>query len=151
MATNRIKLSDLSDKDRQLIMSGRSKANSRNGNASKAGEKQSKHRNIKTTVDAIVFDSRLEAKRYSILRLLEKSGTIKDLKLQESFDIIVNGEKICSYKADFVYMNSKDEMVVEDAKGTRTPVYKLKKKLMKAVLGIDIKEVFRENVSDYFE
>jgi hypothetical protein len=44
------------------------------------------------------------------------------------------------YKADFVveYPDGREE--VEDAKGYRTAVYRLKKRLMKS-LGIEVKEV----------
>ena len=43
------------------------------------------------------------------------------------------------YKADFRYIE-KGETVVEDVKGMRTPVYNLKRHLMKAVHGIEIRE-----------
>lgn len=96
----------------------------------------------KTTIDGIVFDSAWEARRYSELKVLEKSKQISGLELQVPFLLEVNGLKICNYKADFVYYQG-GEMVVEDAKGVKTPEYKLKKKLMKAVHGIEIKETFR--------
>ena len=55
---------------------------------------------------------------------------------------MVNDQKICKYVADFRY-NKVDEYgsleeVVEDAKGVETAEFKLKKKLMKAVHGIEI-------------
>lgn len=49
--------------------------------------------------------------------------------------------KVCVYVADFVYLDLFDgKEIVEDAKGYRTAIYKLKKKLMKAVHSIDIFE-----------
>jgi len=101
---------------------------------------RSKYRNIKTVVDGIKFDSKKEAKRYQELKLLEKAGEITDLELQPRFNLIVNGKKICAYIADFRY-TSRDKTIIEDVKGMRTPIYKLKKKLMKACLDIDIEEV----------
>jgi hypothetical protein len=53
--------------------------------------------------------------------------------------LAVNGIAICRYRADFVYVES-GKRIVEDTKGMRTDVYKLKKKMMLAILGIDIKE-----------
>ena len=86
------------------------------------------------------FDSRREARRHEELRLLEKAKDIADLKKQTPFRIEINGELVCTYKADFTYLKA-GVLVVEDAKGCKTPVYRLKKKLMKAVHGIDIIEV----------
>ena len=99
-----------------------------------------KYRNIKTEIDGIVFDSRKEANRYAELKLLEKAKQIYTLKLQPSFPIVINGQKICTYKADFQYFeNYKD--VVEDVKGFRTALYRWKKKHVEAQLGIVITEI----------
>lgn len=94
---------------------------------------------IKTKVDGIEFHSRSEAQRYAELKLLEIAGEIRDLELQPRFDLIVNGIKICKYYADFRYWDiKKRELIIEDRKGVRTVVFNLKKKLMKACLGLDI-------------
>lgn len=99
-----------------------------------------KYRNKKTVVDGITFDSQKEAKRYGELKLLEHAGVITDLQLQPPFKLEVHGVKICTYRADFRYTeNGKD--VVEDVKGVLTPVYRIKKKLMFAIYGIEIKEI----------
>lgn len=108
----------------------------------KGAQRNSKFNAKKTVVDGITFDSVWESKRYSQLKIMEKSGEIEDLQLQVPFALEVNGIKVCDYKADFVYKEN-GHQIVEDAKGVKTPEYKLKKKLMKAVLGIDIKETFR--------
>ena len=97
----------------------------------------SKYRNRKTVIDGITFDSKKEARRYSELKLLKKAGHIKNLELQPSFVLVdgyVNGtgKKIrpMIYKADFRYYDVMGKCeVVEDVKGVRTEVYKLKKKL----------------------
>lgn len=94
----------------------------------------------KTVVDGITFASKHEAKCYSELKLREKAGEISNLALQATFPLVVNGRKVCRYLADFVYWED-GRCVVADAKGYRTPVYQLKKKLMLAVHGIEIKEV----------
>lgn len=101
-----------------------------------------KYRNVKTVVDGITFDSKREAKRYGELMLLLRAGLIRDLTLQKRYSLLVNGELICAYVADFDYYDAKaGRWVTEDAKGVRTPEYLIKKKLMKAVHGITIREV----------
>lgn len=76
-----------------------------------------------------------------MLRLLERAGKISDLKRQVSFELIPkqNGERACSYIADFTYWQD-GQYVVEDCKGYRTEGYKIKRKLMLWVHGIKIHE-----------
>ena len=52
-----------------------------------------KYHNKKVNVGGIVFDSKLEAKRYQELKFLERVGDIKDLQLQPSFDLIPSFKK----------------------------------------------------------
>jgi len=99
----------------------------------------SKYRSVKTTIDGIKFDSKKEAKRYQELKILERVGEVKSLELQPRYDLIVNTVKIGFYKADFRYIQDEKE-VVEDVKGMKTPIYNLKKKLVKAIYGIEIYE-----------
>lgn len=70
---------------------------------------------------------------------MERCDEIKDLRLQVTYPIQVNGEPLCSYIADFVYLEGGD-VIVEDVKGHKTDVYKLKKKLMRIVHGVSIRE-----------
>lgn len=98
--------------------------------------KVSKYKAKKTIVNGIEFDSKKEANRYATLLLLEKSGRIRDLKLQPVYELIPSFRKNnktyrkTSYRADFEYFDTKlNKMVVEDVKGFKTPVYLLKKKL----------------------
>ena len=100
---------------------------------------RNKYRAIKAVVDGITFDSKKEARRYGQLKLLARAGEISELKLQPRFDLIVNGCKCGFYKADFEYIED-GKRVVEDVKGMKTPIYNLKKKLVKAIYGIDIFE-----------
>ncbi len=90
-------------------------------------------------MDGITFHSKKESRRYEILRDMLRDGLISDLRLQKSYQITINGKKICRYIADFVYIQDGAE-IVEDVKGRLTDVYKLKKKLMNACLNIDIYE-----------
>ena len=101
-----------------------------------------KYRNKKTVVDGMTFDSKKEAQRYSDLKLLERGHIISSLKIQPEFKLHVKGFLVCKYRADFSYTQM-GEYIVEDVKSEITrkhPVYGIKKKLMKAVHGIDIKE-----------
>lgn len=108
-----------------------------------------KYRNIPTVFDGVTFASKKEARRYQELKLLERAGEITGLELQPKWPLVVNGVGIAKYHGDFAYRDNKHRMeingklIVEDVKSTatKTPVYKLKKKLMKAIYGIDIKEV----------
>ena len=100
----------------------------------------SKYKAKVTWVDGIRFASKKEATRYGELKLMEHAGHISKLKLQPSFEIVIKGQKICKYIADFTYFNSKQVRIVEDVKGVKTPIYRLKKKLVKALHGIEIFE-----------
>lgn len=102
-----------------------------------------KFRNKKTVIDGITFDSIKESKRYGELKLMHKAGAISDLTLQPRFDIDINGHKVCKYFGDFAY-DLDGVRIVEDVKSEHTrklPAYRLKKKLLKAVHGIEITEV----------
>lgn len=106
-----------------------------------------KYRNKKVVIDNIKFDSIKESKRYTELKLLEKAKEIHDLKLQVSFVLIpsyvINGKKTreVKYIADFTYEDKGNNFIVEDVKGYRTEVYKLKKKMFEFRYGIEIKEI----------
>jgi hypothetical protein len=93
----------------------------------------------RTEVDGITFDSKKEAARYLQLKLLQKAGQIQDLELQPEYPMIVNNRKVCSYRADFRYTEN-GKNIVEDTKGIRTAMYRLKAKLFKALYGFDIYE-----------
>ena len=96
-----------------------------------------KYFNKKVMVDGIKFDSKKESKRYEQLKILKKAGLIKDLELQPTFVLQPayknnKGEKVraITYKADFIYFDVHlDKYIVEDVKGYKTDVYKLKKKI----------------------
>ncbi len=103
--------------------------------------KRTKYNAVKTVVDGIVFHSKKEANRYVSLKILRKAGHISDLKLQFPYVFSIAGKKIFTYYADFVYTNQTGLTVVEDVKGMRTPLYKLKKKIIETYHSISIIEV----------
>lgn len=93
--------------------------------------KVSKYRNRKTNG----YDSAKEAKRAAELKLLEKAGHITDLQeqvtilLQERFQCNGKWERAIAYIADFVYFKD-GQKIVEDVKGFKTDVYKIKRKML---------------------
>ena len=96
-----------------------------------------------TAPDGQKFDSQKEYQRYCVLKLLQRAGKISDLRRQVKFELIPKqeGESACHYVADFVYKDTATgKVVVEDAKGFKTDVYKIKKKLLLWTHGIQIKE-----------
>lgn len=101
---------------------------------------RNKYRNIRTEVDGITFDSKKEGLRWLYLRQLERDGQIKGLQRQVNFILAIGDELICKYRADFVY-EELGKRIVEDAKGMKTDVYRIKAKLMKALLGIEVREI----------
>lgn len=105
---------------------------------SKRKSRQHKYGAIPTVIDGIRFASKAEARRYQELTLLERNFLIKNLELQPSYQLIVNDQKICRYIADFRYTTPDGIEHIEDVKGIETPMFKLKRKLMKACLNLDI-------------
>lgn len=111
--------------------------------------KHSKYHSNKIVEDGYMFDSKKEANHFKDLQLLEKVGAISNLQKQVKYVLIPTQkekgkktERACTYYADFVY--EKDgKTVVEDVKSpaTKTPVYVIKRKLMREKYGIEIQEV----------
>ena len=96
----------------------------------------------------MTFDSKKEYTRFMELSLLERTGKIQKLERQVSYLLIpsqrIDGkvvERPVKYIADFVYLDDRDRLVVEDTKGFRTKDYVIKRKLMLQQYGIRIKEI----------
>lgn len=106
---------------------------------------RSKYHAKKTVVDGITFDSKREADRYLVLKSMEEDGTIEDLRRQVRYELVpafdVDGRhyRPVFYVADFVYVEDGKE-VIEDVKGMKTDVYRLKRKLVAYRYGMNIRE-----------
>lgn len=127
----------------------------------------SKYHSQKAIVNGIAFDSLKEARRYSVLLLLQKAGEISDLQMQvpfellppqyeESTEVYKSGknkgkqkpkkllERGVNYIADFVYVRD-GKIVVEDTKGYKQgqayALFVVKRKLMLYKYGIKVQEV----------
>lgn len=107
-------------------------------------KKRNKFSAVKTTTaDGITHDSKREASRWVHLQTMQRAGLISSLERQVRFQLVVNGHKVCAYVADFVYVEA-GARVVEDVKSEITrkrPEYRIKVKLMRAVHGINVREV----------
>lgn len=117
---------------------------------------RSKYKNTKLTTEDGVFDSKKEYNRWIALRDMERIGLISSLERQKKFELIPkqileeprtrkggtmqHTELPVTYSADFVYIEN-GKMIVEDTKGMKTDKYIIKRKLMKYIHGIEIKEV----------
>lgn len=99
-----------------------------------------KYGNTPVEIDGKRFDSKKESMRYLVLSDMERRGEITKLALQPRFPVEIEGSKICTYVADFQYLRD-GELVVEDVKGMKTQVYKLKKKMVEAIYPFEVTEI----------
>jgi hypothetical protein len=84
------------------------------------------------------FPSKLEARRYEQLILLERAGEIRNLKLQPEYVLSSGyvdpntGEKMRQviYIGDFEYIEN-GKLVLEEIKGFETDVFRMKWRLVK--------------------
>jgi hypothetical protein len=98
-------------------------------------KKRSKYNNIRTEYNGRWYDSKREALHAMKLDVDLLEGKIVAWIPQVTFRL-----PGCTYRADFVVLLEKDWRV-DDAKGMKTAVYKLKKRLFKEKYGRDIVEV----------
>ena len=120
-----------------------------------------KYNSKKITIDGIIFASKREAKHYEFFKAQKAAGEISDFKMQVSFVLVPTQtegvtvfdkkgnhktktkvvEHAVKYVADFVVTDIDGSMTVYDVKGFPTPVYGIKRKLMRYVHGIAIQEL----------
>jgi hypothetical protein len=102
-----------------------------------------KWRHKPVVVDGVHLDSQAEGNRYAELLILQRAGEVTDLRVHPRYSMIVNGRYVGDYIADFEYRDGAGQRVVEDVKSpvSRTPVYRLKRKLVDAIFGINIVEI----------
>lgn len=129
--------------------------------------KYSKFRNKKVENEYGKFDSKKEFERYLVLLDKEKIGEIYGLKRQVEFELIPPQYKTVQiqlktkvkqirkllergelYRADFTYTLKDGTFIVEDVKASKffqDKVYRVKRKLLLYIHGIEIKEVYNPN------
>ncbi len=105
--------------------------------------RRSKYGSRRVPHDEHMHDSVGERDRCFVLQRLEAEHAIVCLNIHPVFHLKVDGSHICDYIPDWDYYDENGAHVVEDFKGVATPVYRLKKRLMLALHGIDVKETHR--------
>ena len=104
----------------------------------------SKYGNKKTEYLGDIYDSKKEAdfaKQLDLMKHAKGRDRVLRYYRQIPYKLEVNGQLICTYILDFLveYFDGRKEFI--DVKGVRTDIYKIKKKLLKALYNIDILEV----------
>lgn len=114
----------------------------------KKAKRKNKYNAVRTELDGFKFDSKAEARQYEDLKKRQAAGEIRNLVVEKrrlTYPFVINGIKVGAYEADFRYFDvGQGKLVVADKKSYPTrqnPVYRLKKKLMLAVHGIEITEL----------
>lgn len=96
------------------------------------------------TADGQKFKSQLEATYYNRMLMMQKGGLVKLIEREIRYELIVNGVFLAAYMMDFriTYTDGRIEYVDCKSVATKTPLYMIKKGLMLALYGIELKEVF---------
>jgi hypothetical protein len=104
------------------------------------GKRRNKYGAESSWINGIRFASKAEARYYQNLIYRERLGEVTDVRLQEPFVVLgPKGQVVCTYRADFVFWDVKEgRRRVIDVKGMVTPLFKLKKRVVEAFLGITI-------------
>ncbi|WP_159585946.1 DUF1064 domain-containing protein [Chelativorans xinjiangense] len=105
--------------------------------------KRNKFNARKVTVDGRTYDSKAEAAYCETLLLREKAGEVSAIEFQRPFALIgPDGMLITTYRADAAFWdNIENRFRVIDVKGFETKEFKIKRKLMKSLLGLDVEIV----------
>ena len=101
---------------------------------------KNKYRAQPVVTDEGRFASKKEYADWCALKLREKAGLITHLQRQVKFPLTINAQLVTTFIADAVFFENGKRVVV-DSKGVQTPAYKLKKKLMRALLNIEVQEI----------
>lgn len=134
----------------------------------KKQQKKSKYRNEVCEYKGIKFDSKKEMERYIFLSSLQERGEISNLqhhcqieivphivgykevekKIKNSTKIVKKEyviQKAINYEPDFTYLDKNGNFHIEDVKGSKktlTKVFQLKRKLLRAINGIEVEEIY---------
>lgn len=101
-----------------------------------------KYKAKKTMYKGMKYDSKKEAGQAFNLEMLKKAKEIKDYESHKRYDFYgINGNKICSYIADFVITHNDGTIEIMDvkSKATVTPIFRLKWRLLEDLYKSEIK------------
>ena len=103
-------------------------------------KKKAKYRNVPVVIDGIRFASKKEGVYYAALKQREKAGEVSAVELQTPFALVgPDGTLISTYRADFCFWDHvADRFRVIDVKGVETKDFRIKKRLMKSLKGIEV-------------
>jgi len=107
--------------------------------------KRNKYGAKKVELDGYTFDSKKEAQYYANLKAQKKAGMIDRFEVHPQYELVVNGELIAKYKADFIVWPTQRAARVFDIKSPPTAKkrdFVLIRKLMRAIHGIDVEVVY---------
>ena len=103
------------------------------------------------TSDDIVFDSKAEMLRWQELQMLERAGVIVNLQRQLIMPLVIGRQQVrirsgryykngraCIYTADFSYIEN-GYRVIEESKGHDDPCSRLRRAVVEAIYGIEIR------------
>jgi hypothetical protein len=106
--------------------------------------RRAKYAAVPAVIDGVRFDSQKEARRYHELTILARLGAIDALTVHPRYPLLVNEVEVGTYVGDFRYrVRATGATILEDVKSpaTRTKLYRLKRRLVAAIYGIDIVEI----------
>lgn len=116
-------------------------------------KKRSKYGNVQANYNGKKYHSSLEARYAQYLDMMKK---VSDPKTgvrrwygQVKYPIEVNSQLVCNYIADFLIEYKDGHKEVHDTKGYITETYRIKKKLMRAVYGIEIVEITAKDLKGF--
>ena len=98
----------------------------------------------KTEYNGQLYDSKKEAKYAEYLDDRKRKGEIKDWLRQERIDAVINGKKVFYLQVDFTVITNTGLREYVDVKGYKKgshyQYFRIKKKVLEALLGIQIEE-----------
>lgn len=146
--SNALRLSMAELTNLRARIAGRASVNEMRDSPAERIKRNQKYGNTKVEDGGQTFDSKAEHKRWQYLVMMERAKEIRDLRTQVAFELIPaqvapsgKKERPTVYLADFTYTTKDGIKVVEDVKGAVTPEFRLKRKLMLHVHGVEVQEI----------
>lgn len=102
-----------------------------------------KFSNQRTEYNGIYYDSIKEADYARELDLRVRAKDLKSWRRQVPIELVINGQKVCTYKIDFVETDMYDNETYTEIKGFETPEWKLKWKIFDALFPDYEKQVIK--------
>jgi hypothetical protein len=100
----------------------------------RTSNKTNKYKNIPTTYNGRTYDSKLEADFAWDCDQRKKTGEILTWEAQVSMPLEVNGVVVCKYIIDFLVILPNGHRRYIETKGRETDVWRLKAKLLRAIM-----------------